>query len=110
MQYRLYLLDSSGKIAAADSFAVDDDADATQLAADLYDACSDVFGGYELWQGAVRVVAALNRPPRPLDFSRLTSARQAMMLEVEERLSDTFDCIRRSKRLIETAAALLERS
>jgi len=54
--YRLYFLDAAQGIAARDEFEAENDETATTIAGLLYDACSDVSSGFELWQSTRRVV------------------------------------------------------
>ena len=56
MFYRFYLLDSDGRIRGAESFCASDETEAKQVAATVYEACSDVCYGYELWCGPERIV------------------------------------------------------
>jgi hypothetical protein len=110
LQYRIYLLNLEGRIAAAESFYSTGDDEAAAMAFDIYSLSSDVIVGYELWRGAMRLVEAKDRPrPVPPDFDGMIISRQARTLELEERLQSTFACIRESRQLMEAVSALLEK-
>jgi hypothetical protein len=56
MCYRLYLLNAAQRLAARNQFEAENDETAITIAGLLSDACSDLSSGFELWQGARRVV------------------------------------------------------
>ena len=56
MYYRLYFLNAAQCIIARDEFEAENDETAIMIAGLLSDACSDLSPGFELWQGARRVV------------------------------------------------------
>ena len=119
MNYWLYLLSRTDDLRAADSFNAEDENEAREIAAATYDACSDVFEGYELWQCGKLVakkklgrVARRAPSPGPLWLSMGTELievkrrRQENALELEERLQETFTCIRESRKLLVATARL----
>ncbi len=100
--YRLYFLDTVGRISARDEFEADDEADAAGLAALLYDACSDACPSFELWQGARRVLPPSHHMPAPPRRSAalITQKMQETALEREELLQRSQTRLAGSKRLL----------
>lgn len=112
MNYRLYLLDEEGTIDAAENFAVPDgadDAEAVAIAVNVYEAVSDVMRGYEVWQGRRRVAVFHPLPVQRPDPAQWTEARQLRVIDLEERLAASFECIRTSRQLLETVDKLMDR-
>jgi hypothetical protein len=110
LEYRVYLFNLEGRIAAAQSFYSTSDDEAAEMAFDLYSLSSDVVVGYELWCGTLRLIEANNRPqPMLPNLDDMMISRQARMLELEERLQSTFACIRESRQLMAAVSALLEK-
>ena len=108
MNYRVYLLGNKARIRAAENFEARDDATAAVMAADLYLACSDVFSGFELWRG-VSIVAALDDVNDQLPVDEAIGECQVdELLDLEERLRDSFGCVRKSRKLLEASARLIE--
>jgi hypothetical protein len=104
MDYRIYLLDEAGHIQAAEAFSAKDDITATNVSQDVFEACSDVTEGYEVWRGAERIrqIIDLVRARRlRYDAKKIRELREEGAIEVEERLQRTFAIIRRSERLLE---------
>jgi hypothetical protein len=106
MNYRVYLLQKE-HIRAGESFSAFSDHEAVEVGSVLYDACSDVMDGCEVWCGPNRVATI----PRISHHSRLTlleltAIRQHHILELEERLSSSFACIRESRRLLDLLSHL----
>ena len=109
--YRVYLLDSHGRIEAAESFSASGNVDATEVAASIYDACSDVFGGFEIWHGGERISQAgtgATRQSKPA-FDEAIQRHQDTVLDIEEKLFRAFACVNRSRKLLETSAKLRDR-
>ncbi|MGE0223696.1 MAG: hypothetical protein AB7S57_10570 [Acetobacteraceae bacterium] len=104
MQYRLYLLTSDKHIRAGQSFAAQDDSEATAIGATLYDACSDEFAGYEVWRGPVMLKHG--RPAGITGLEEIIQARQQSLLDLEDSLQRSFACVHRSRRLLETTDRL----
>jgi hypothetical protein len=106
MNYRFYLLDENEHIRAGESFTASDDAQATEVAAAVHSACSDVFDGYELWRGNARV--AKTRRTRHVSSSaqEIVEARQENVLDLMDRLQRTFTCVRESRRLLQVTSYL----
>src|ERR1700744_4752311 len=96
MNYRFYLL-LAGQIRAGESFSAHDDAEATKTAALLYEACSDIFDGCELWRSDHRIanLTALNYFC-PVTLEEISPAAQENLLDLESRLERTFSAIRTS--------------
>lgn len=111
MQYRYYLLDGDDHIRAAETFSALDDAVARETAKLVYNGCNDEFERYELWRGGERVTGGSNHADAAgeLRLSDIVAAHQESILDLEDRLQRTFACVRRSRRLLETTAALRKR-
>jgi len=110
MNFRIYLLDATSRIRAAESFSAHDDSEAAGIALATYDACSDVFEGYELWCGSTCIA---RRARKGIDRPRLNAWSMAMMrqddvLDLEDRLHRSFACIRESTRLLTVSSQLRE--
>ena len=101
--YRLYFLNESGRILAADVFDAPHDPTAVAMAAHLASACSDKCSGYELWQADRRI-----GPRRPLDGPppAISKAVENAVIAREERLLDTRTRIAQSRRLLERITQL----
>ncbi len=104
-QYRLYLLDAVDRISAAESFSVAGDRAASEVAAYIFDSCSDTFKGYELWQGAHRIARGIAMPAIPEREAKIRE-HQDTIADLEERLQRGFACVNRSQRLFEAAVRL----
>lgn len=101
--YRLYFLDWKSRITARDDFAAEDDQSALPIAALLHDAFSDCSPGFELWQGARRLVPENHQgsaKPRQC-ITAITLRMQEMVLEREEILQQSRWSIATSRRLID---------
>jgi hypothetical protein len=59
--YRLYFLDAGQRIAARDEFQAENDETVVTIAGLLYDACSDLSSGVELWQDTRRVFPGVKK-------------------------------------------------
>ena len=93
MNYRVYLLQNE-HIRAAESFSAVSDHEAAEVGSALYDACSDVMDGCEIWCGPNRVAAIPRISHRTmLTLQELTAIRQHHIVQLEERLSSSFACI-----------------
>ncbi len=103
--YRVYLLDTLDHICAAESFSVVGDKAAGDVAAYIFDSCSDTFKSYELWRGASRIVEGNARLGIP-DTETAISEHQNTVADLEERLQRAFSCVNRSRRLFEAAVRL----
>ena len=100
--YRLYFLDAAQGIAARDEFEAENDETATTIAGLLYDACSDVSSGFELWQSTRRVVPDVKKQGagHPNQSSTaITLQLQNIVLERAEILQQSRWLIAKSKRL-----------
>jgi hypothetical protein len=100
--YRLYLMGTSGHIEAGTSLLAPHDDEAKLIAAVVYDSLMDAFPGYMLWRGT-HCLAEGSRPlgkaPRLED---LVAARQRNAIELERTLLSSFNCVRQSKKLLDT--------
>jgi len=100
--YRLYFLNAAQRINARDEFEAENDETAITIAGLLYDACSDLSSGFELWQGARRVVPdAKNQTGGNVSqtSAAITLQVQNIVLEREEILQQSHWLIARSRRL-----------
>jgi len=98
-RYRIYFFRGE-HIRAGGPLSAQSDADATQMAALLYDACSDVIERCEVWRGADRV-AEIGRHSSisPVSLEDAVEAQRRHVIELAEALRDSFSFMRESKRL-----------
>lgn len=99
LSYRIYLCDSKDRILAREDVEAADDHAAMMIAVRLWDACSDVSSGFELWQGSRRLDTAIDTSTVNADW--LNAEMQAAVAHHEERLRDSRWAIAGSKRLLE---------
>lgn len=104
MHYRVYLLDQDSHIGAAETFAASCDADASAIAASVHQACADAFPRFELWRGPQRLQAKDD-----WTVEDVVARHQDSVLDLEERLMRTFDCLKRSRTLLEETTRLRSR-
>src|SRR6185437_886339 len=83
--YRIYFRGRKDDILGRQDLEAEDDRAALQLAGVLCDACSDVVGGVEVWQGTRRVDLA---HPAPLSPEALGAQTQERILCLGERVGD----------------------
>jgi hypothetical protein len=88
-----------------ENFEADDDVTAIRIARVLYDACSDVCDGFELWQGK-REIHARQPHHQRANLVDLTEALQNVALETEEHICKSRWMIAQSRCLIQ----ILDRS
>jgi hypothetical protein len=105
MQYRFYLLDAAGHIGAAEHFHASSDTEAHAIAIELWQACSDVYPDYEVWQGTRQVA---DRPHEKAcgKLAEIVSIRQKNILDLEERLHDSFATLQSSAKLLKRRGEL----
>ncbi|HUB44861.1 MAG TPA: hypothetical protein VMB73_07745 [Acetobacteraceae bacterium] len=108
MNFRIYLLDAASRIRAAESFSAADDVEAAEVGATTFDACSDVFDGFEVWRGSTRVARGrrTGKTVARLNAWDVVMMQQENILDLEERLHRSFACIRESSRLLTVTAHL----
>jgi hypothetical protein len=108
MNFRIYLLDKASRIRAAESFSAADDAEAADVGAATFDACSDVFDGFEVWRGSTRVTGGgrTGKNVSQLNAWDVVMTQQRNILDLEERLHQSFACMRESSRLLAITAHL----
>ena len=97
--YRIFLT-RDAVVQAGQSFAASDDQEATEIGSVLCDACSDVVDGFEIWRGAERVAADPSISRNGTTLEGLIAARQYHVVQLEESLASSFECIRTSRRLL----------
>ncbi|HTW70615.1 MAG TPA: hypothetical protein VME47_12065 [Acetobacteraceae bacterium] len=112
MNFRIYLLDATCRIRAAESFSATNETEAAEMAAATYDACSDVFEGYEVWCGSARLLRGRRTEPGEITLNAwdVVMMRQENILDLEDRLSRSFACVRESCRLLAVSGQLRELS
>ena len=109
MQYRIYLIGTDARIQAGESFVAPSDAAAREIGAALFDACRDMFTGFEVWRGADCVTTGAARDGITLDgitLDSITAAQQRRLLDLEDRLRQTFVCISHSRKLLDATSQL----
>src|ERR1051326_7061867 len=96
MEYRVYLLDGADNVVAAEVFLAAHDLEAGEIALSLHAACSDVYATCEVWRGGKCIItsahASLQRWNATLEQMR--RGREERLLELEEALESSFDCMR----------------
>lgn len=101
VHYRIYLLGSTGQFAAAEHFEAADDIEAKQTAADLHGLSSDTFAGYELWRGRQLIVRSTTGHGSLPSWADWQERRRRHLLDLEDRLARSFECVRTSRQLME---------
>jgi len=99
----LYFLNAAQRITARDEFEAENDETAITIAGLLSDACSDLSPGFELWQGARRVVPDVKKQAaaHPNQSSTaITLQLQNIVLEREEIIQQSHWLIAKSARLL----------
>jgi hypothetical protein len=97
-----FLFFQDQRIRAGSSLSAHSDAEATEIATLLYDACSDVIDSCEIWRGA-DCVARIDRQSAPPSESLEDSAEapRSHVIQLAETLQNSFSFIRESRRLRE---------
>jgi hypothetical protein len=107
--YRVYFLGPAGDIRNVDEFIAAEDASALTLAEGIYEAVSDLYAGYEVWQDSRRILRCLDQEARPFMSEKVVSKQlQLQMLKRLEILQESPTAFARSRRLIERLSALRE--
>jgi hypothetical protein len=113
MLYRLYLLDQSGRVRAAESFSAKGDNEAKEIASRVCNACDDSFKRCELWCGSDQIISlrcgAQTGQRRERIAGDITPASQEIVLDLEEHLQRSFTCVMASRKLLEATAQLRSR-
>lgn len=85
--YRLFFLDDKGAIQARQEFVAEQDLAAVILSSLVWQACSDVYAGYDLWCFNRRVVCALDGigliPPPLLEQTAREMQERILVMECE---------------------------
>jgi hypothetical protein len=101
--YRVYFLNDSGRIDAAEVIPADSDEAAVVMAEHLYDATCDLYAGYEVWEQSRQI--AVNKSPRaqnpPQSLADITEQMQDSLVEREIALRDSSAYLSQSRRLLE---------
>jgi hypothetical protein len=119
VDYRIYLISDSTSIRAADNFSAASDGEAMEVATALCDAAGDSFERCELWRGTTLVTQLCPNAAGksyPYDGGWLPggslfplSHRQEQVLALEERLQQSFGCIRASRQFMQAFTELFHR-
>jgi hypothetical protein len=106
----MYFLGKAGDIRNTDCFVCRSDRDAVVFADHLHEAVCDIDGGYELWQGTRKIVAAraTDNDRQCLDYLGITERMQASLIGREEILERSRTSFARSERLLNRLAKLRE--
>jgi hypothetical protein len=115
--YRMYLY-RGGHIQAGQAFSASNDAEATETASFLYQACSDVADACELWRGAECVAKISTEPGNPAmtpdelvrRYDAMADYQRQNIRNLEDDLRNAWSCIRESKKLFHTVQRLRDRS
>jgi hypothetical protein len=106
--YRLYFTNEKGSVEARIEFLAEEDREALTLAAFIFDACSDCYCGYEVWQERRRVwggrTSSAAKPP--LAVAQLNAEMQMHLLDIEEGLRRSRWRVAESRRLLESIDTL----
>jgi len=97
-RYRVYLRDRTGRVLARENVEASDSEEATDIAAVLCDACSDVSAYFEVWDGNAKVPAA--GLPVHLHAFELSDRAQQVVIDREIALQDTNRRLQESKALL----------
>jgi len=97
--YRMYFL-IMGQIQGREDFEAANDVAGIRIARVLYDTCSDVCDGFDLWQGK-RQLRARQPHHQKASLTDLIEAHQRVAIQKEEDISQSRWMIARSRRLIE---------
>lgn len=106
--YRLFFLDEKGAIQARQEFVAEQDLAAITLSSLVWQACSDVYAGYELWCFSRRVVCALDGIgliPPPL-LEQTAREMQERILAMECELQRSRWRVAKSRRLAEATETI----
>jgi hypothetical protein len=106
--YRLYFTNEKGSIEARIEFLAEEDREALTLAAFIFDACSDCYCGYEVWQERRQVLGGRTHSATklPLTVGQLNARMQVHLLDIEEGLQRSRWRVAESRRLLESIDAL----
>ena len=109
MEYRFFLLDKADHFRVAVPFIAQDDREAREIALFVGNAVADKFDGYELWRGSVCVTKhrPLHLSERPLSAAEIAQERQMQILDLEDSLQRSFECVRDSRRLLQTMTGMV---
>jgi hypothetical protein len=107
LSYRLYLIDG-GHFAAAHHFDIASDEAALAVADAVYEACSESFQGFELWQGPRLIAgnAQIGEPSRAGGAAGISARAQDCVLEIEESLLFSRRALAESRKLLASTEKL----
>src|SRR5262249_50467036 len=105
--FRLYFVNESAMIVAAEGFSAENDVDALAVARLLTDACSDECCGFELWETERLVAKQRLRDAGPaMLLSEISARMQESVLEREEAIRNSRWQIAQSRKLLARIAEL----
>jgi hypothetical protein len=100
--YRVYFLNSHGKIEQAQVIEADNDAAAVSMAELLLDSIREICSGFDVWQGDRHVVRETQPPSVPSKrLAEITEKMQDSLLEYAQALRDSHVLLSRSRRLLQ---------
>lgn len=101
--YRIYFR-SATTIIGREDFEAGDDQGAMAVAWLLWDACSDLAHGFELWQGSRELCERRGPLRAALSAAEVTERMQASVVETEEAIQRSKWAIAQSRRLLSQLA------
>jgi hypothetical protein len=102
MFYRMYLLGLANHIQAAETFLAKDDFEAQEIFTAVFGSCSTSFQGAELWRGAEMITRQVSEHVRAtVELQRLIDKRPEGIVQFEEMLERSFECVRQSRQLMD---------
>jgi hypothetical protein len=108
-EYRVFILDSLGRIEARQGFLAQDDTEAGIFVALLCDACSDNCAGYELWNRERLVISMRMGQGTHPTLEDISEQRQWNVLKLEETFQQSHWRLSKSKKLLAATEALRKR-
>jgi hypothetical protein len=100
MQYHIYLLGPGDHSQAGGSFIADDNSEAREIAIAVFGSCYTSFQGIELWTGTTLVMRKVHIRAT-VDLQKVIDKRQENIAQLEEVLEQSFECIRKSRQLMD---------
>jgi hypothetical protein len=107
-EYRIFFLDRRGAIEARQELFAEDDDAAIALSTIVFQACSEVYGGFELWSFARQVMAVTSGRGKlaEIRLDEITSAMQQSVLNFEDSIHRSHLRVARSKKLLDATETL----
>lgn len=107
-EYRLFFLDEKGAIEARQELTAENDQTAIALSTIVFEACSEVYSGFELWSFDRRVMAATPGIGKlaSIVLEDVTRDMQQRVLEVEDAIQRSHWRVAHSRKLLDSTDAL----